>query len=429
VLPFLVAATGAAAPTDEPLDALIVTLAHDIEAIAGRPFGDLPSARWVDRKEYRELLLDRAGGGGFDEEHRRLSEGMVGGLWSHLGVYYSDQDTIVLLKDKLADIQEGSRLDDAETASMLRCLLVHELVHALDARHHEGPDFGEADWDQLQAYRLLKEGHATWVELQWCRRSEGSAAAARAVSQAQVISSIVATDPEAPYGWGSRFVAALHRDDPEAYWTLLESPPSYRLVQMALSPIFAPGWTDGAPIDDALRRLGFVENQGVSPDALVGFLDRIGLTDRAAPPRATAGLKAHGGYVNRFAQVRAYAVDSDRDAQQVVQRRARQAKAQGVRTPTWFDDGDLPPIEAVEVSPCKRLAREGITGQIVEFETSFLRYYELWAAHEGRLVVVSTNGLRGVKPKHLEIATAALLADLPPSGQAGSVDLAVLRAP
>ena len=420
----------AADPTEQPLGEIIHTMAPQIEAIAGRSFGDdLPTARWVKRREYRDLLLDSLDGGGFDDVHRDLPEGKVSSIWIVLGQYLPHDDEILLVEEQLEALRESHGLDDAETESMFRCLLVHELTHALDARHGEMEDLSGLDIDQQWGVRLLGEGHASWVEREWCRAHEGPEATARTAWVDEVASSLVADDPRAAYSWGTLLVDALYADDPESFWDIWggSEPLSFHLAQMALSPVFLPGWTDSSPIVRALRGLGFVENQGVAALPLVDFLDMIDLSPPSGRPRAVAGLRSIGGHSNFSARVMAFALEGSGGGQALIDARAAQARAykrSGI--PAIDRSGDaVAPIQKVSAKAVKSLEKRGVVAQLITFKTTFRPFHELWAAKGDRLVVVETHGLR-VGADELENVANQLLEELPPETSRGSVWLAAL---
>lgn len=419
---FLGAALAGSDPTEVPLGPLMEQLAPQIEAIAGRTFGDLPDAQWVSRREYRERLLRRDEEPGFVGVRRTLSDDEVDRLWWVLGEYSRDDDTIVLVRDQLRGMQERYRLDGDETASLMRCLIVHEMVHALDARHTPERDLAELSTDRRWGYQLLDEGHASWVENEWCRQHEGPEAAARSDRVTQIVSSVGPYDSSVPYGWGTLIVGALYHEDPERFWALhaAEAPVSFHRVQTALAPVLLAGWTDPRPLIDGLKQLGFAKDWSTTPEALVSYLGALDLDlpgDRSWP---TAGWRAIAGFRNYSVRIRTFAFAESKDAEAVIEARAAQIENRTAGFPPIDRPTRLHLLDA-KIGRARRLERQGATTRFIKFETSFRPYVELWAVHEGRLVVLTGFGLRKSRLRDVEDVVAELFAQLPTDVAPGNV--------
>jgi len=416
----------AADPTDEPLSDVVARLAPDVEAITGRAFGERPEARWVSRREYRELLLQDAGGAGFDDAHRTLPDGSVAALWWVLGQYRPDDDAIVLVREQLHGMQDALALDDDETDAMFRCLLVHEMVHALDTRHEPDLSWDALDRHTLQGLRLLREGHASYVEGRWCTEQYGALAAARSNPLRQMASSLDPSDSRVAYAWGEMLVEALYARDPEAYWTLAgDTPPSFHLEQLALGPVLAPGWTDPSPLAQTLRGLGFEKPGAAHPAALVDLLEPLGVRPPSGAPASTGGLQLSAGYTSYNARIYAFALEDPESASAVIEARVAQTADWRSRIPA-VDRESTARIDKVVPKRTRWLERRGVASHAIVFQTTFRPYVELWAIEGRRMVVLTTYAVRGKGRRRLQRLAHELLQALPPDVAPGEVWLAPL---
>ncbi|MEN0068466.1 MAG: hypothetical protein AAGA48_40470 [Myxococcota bacterium] len=415
----------------DPLDATVAHLIPQIEAIAGRPFGTPPSIEWVSRQEYRERLIEEAGSPWFDDAHRRLDDSDVVAMWGTLGRYLPKSDTILLMRDGLNAIQKAGDLAPEEVDGRFRCLLVHELMHALHDRHVPEVDYEALDVDALRGLRLLSEGHATWVEGEWCRKYEGPVMAEQSNSVVQVRSSLSANDDLTAYAWGAPIIGALnHRGGHEAVWRAVTGrPPSYFLLQVAMSPALQPGWTDGAALDLAIRSLVIKPGYGQTSTSAAEYLARtLGIRTDGWEPVSEAGIHMLGGFRHYSVSAAAFVMSDAEMANDTIEARIRQAKNWRTTMPTLEHRG-VPKVRSVSIESQDELSERPVRLTLITFETDFVPCYELWVAEGRRLTHLSTYGIKRVNPKRLKTAMTIMMAGMPEAMAPGQVwDQALAKA-
>ncbi|MBX2802587.1 MAG: hypothetical protein KTR31_33215 [Myxococcales bacterium] len=187
-------------------------------------------------------------------------------------------------------LKNDSSLSDPGMASILRCTLVHELVHAL--QHQYGTSPTRLSGDRRDGMHALWEGHATHVASTWCERNEGPLIARLVAMEhgIHVSGSYKPVHTLAKPVWGRALVAELDAEDPQLVWTALaDQPPSWD----DLSSHWAGAWTDPAPLEDTLRALGSAEvsTEPMTPGPVLIPLLRID-PEIELLPAARAGIGA-----------------------------------------------------------------------------------------------------------------------------------------
>lgn len=165
----------------------------------------------------------------------------------------------VQLEERWDSVQQDLALSDVQLHGLLRCTLVHELVHAL--QHQYGVSPAAFEGDRRRGMSALWEGHATHVESQWCQEEEGVAIQRleRALSQTDIPQTLGPGATATLHAWGAALVAELEAEDPELVWTALAGhPPSWSTWADGRPP----PWSPSQPLVDGLVDLGW------SPDSL-----------------------------------------------------------------------------------------------------------------------------------------------------------------
>jgi hypothetical protein len=212
-----------------------------------------------------------------EEQRRQLLEGSI-------ALYIYQVEGIFLIEEALAELVEATDLTMAEQRALVRCIVAHELVHAL--QHAYGADDDPSE-DQARGRVALLEGHATAVELRLCEALEGPAIARLTEDVSGIPSAAVAPvdHPVLPYLYGRALVEGLDAEDPERIWSALAGPgPSWEAIVDAVRPVVGGGWEQPQWLVEALHGVGMA----AAPEpASIRVLDP--LLAPGPKPRATAG--------------------------------------------------------------------------------------------------------------------------------------------
>ena len=219
-----------------------------VEEIAGRSFDHAPALGIAQSRDLcpavRAAVTDPASMG-----TRMACAGDV------LAVYDGQRDQILVIEDSLARmlIDAGAK---EEGEHVLRCVIAHELVHALQGRAGLLDAAGGAG---LEVHLALVEGQAALVERQAC----AAAASLQATSLMEAASNDLnpsAFDPEDPidfaYAYGVAFQELVAgQAGIEGTWWALSHPPERALMVTAATASMPEGWSDGEllrPVADLL---------------------------------------------------------------------------------------------------------------------------------------------------------------------------------
>jgi hypothetical protein len=273
----------------DELNAIRDELVPHVEEVAGRRFTEIPPIAWQTGAAFaRTLYLENAGltllaspevppevvsllGLGAEV----AAPGVIAkyGLFDH--ALYVNQDG---LRDVAAEV-------GAPAEAVIRCVVAHELAHALQAQEGVFERVAASrDLEWFAAMNLVAEGHALQVQEAVCARLGNASLAAP-------LRRIVGTDDaHSPYGLGLRFLAA----HPDA-WTVLRDPPA-DTAMVYFPERYRPGRPQPTPhrpaLDAAARAVLGGRNPPVS-HLRSGYADAIGgVPDDATALRAAlAGLR------------------------------------------------------------------------------------------------------------------------------------------
>jgi hypothetical protein len=290
-----------------------------IEQVAGRKFDHVPPVEITTRailtaeldSEWPTMLAER---GVASDRVDHVIGWMKESIADHAGIYEGTVDRIYLLSDAFEDRHLASEVKDGE----VKCTLVHELVHALQDQNLPGSD--------EEAYRVLEEGHATWVAEQVCAGL--GLRPALGVSHLSIrAAGLFQAEPDEEvvrYGHGRAYMAHLAAEGGvEAQWAALASPPPVdEIIAVARASEPLP-WPDIDAIADAMiagAGPGWVVKDsaatrtwdlfGVGDVALAGYSRLRALRIRhASTPRVTS-------YAETLLWVAVF--DSDEDAADVL---------------------------------------------------------------------------------------------------------------
>ncbi|MEO0601754.1 MAG: hypothetical protein AAF211_09970, partial [Myxococcota bacterium] len=282
--------------------AMANALAPEVERRTGRTFVQRPTVAIQTRAGLRQILLQPSLAAQFearvglrDALPTRPSEASVTRvdyLVTHaLAVYAARDETIYLIKEAFERMSRSLAVGGDTMRPALRCVLVHELVHAL--QHQYGGDEA-ADADHARGLLALREGQATAVASDYCGEVEGETIAGLmdAVTDPQLEASLDPDGEPAVYAWGRRLVRAIAAEN--LVWPAqLADPPAWSDVVRAVRPSLLPHWRTGRLLEVALETLesGPLESAGSRPAPPHGMLPT--LIDRRPEEMA----RADGGFV------------------------------------------------------------------------------------------------------------------------------------
>lgn len=339
-----------------------------------------------------------------------------------LAVYVGQTRGLWVVQEAIDELTAHGGVEPALLRPVMRCLLIHELVHAF--QHAYGTVPTDGDPDRLAGWNALREGHATAVELELCAAWEG-ADIARRVAAIHGIDAPGTLDPgatAAPYAWGRSLVRILDGEDPELVWTALAGPPPpWSDIVTDVRPIVGGGWQNPLPVARALRAddpVPTVRSSGLQPlGSLWGDRGGFGL------PSVSAGWVVE--MPTRVVAV--FRTDQPGVAQRLVEKRNEKTQGGGylltagaLEGDLEMDRGTLPRLDdRQDVALTLRLdlsPKSGIVGG----------YHERWVATEYALALVVTRGKAGAGGD--DDALDALLDQLPkgPMVEGAMVDLPVL---
>ncbi len=166
-------AAAGGAVDDSALRVLARGLAPAVESLAALPFRRPPRLGVSSRETLESFLL-----GHLDEEWPTGRAGAVRDAYARLGLMPDTLDLRGLLRDLYLEQVVGYYDPDADTlfvrsdvdTALVRPVLVHELVHALQDQHLDLDSLTDAlsdRNDRATAARSALEGHATYVMVEW----------------------------------------------------------------------------------------------------------------------------------------------------------------------------------------------------------------------------------------------------------------------
>ena len=327
-----------------------------------------------------------------EEEVRRI-DFMVANA---LAMYVGRDETIYVVKEAFEELSREFELGGDTLRPLLRCVLVHEMVHVL--QHQYGVE-DAATADQRRGLLAVREGHAEAVASDYCGEVEGKAIArlVDAIGHVELEASLTATSEAALYGWGRRLARSLQTED--LVWPAMVAPaPSWTSIVEAIEPTLPPAWRSGEPLQEMLEGLDDTirEFEGPVPASpttqlLPFFQGRWGAD---AMPRARGGFVIEARTGRREMIALAFLLDQPGQADRLIERRLHSLKAaRRERTPAMVYDrvsGMLArPIRArtIPTSP-------GMAVRITARSTGDGPYQEYWFATERRLLFLASTGRR-----------------------------------
>lgn len=416
--------------TDSALDAVLRSVVPQVEAAAHAKLLRVPEIRIARRSDLKDSVnryYDRLAEnpnfvGAMLANGRADSLAMVSGA---MALYLNVDESIYVIREVLEDLQNGEWSDLRIARPVLRCLIAHELTHALQ-HQYAGPG-GSGGTATL----ALREGHAQVVMREVCGDTEAMAWL-DLMQRSDVVASADPADPNVTaYVYGERLVRAwidVHGRD--AIWWALNAPqPSFDGVRAAVGASVAPGWTDSGRLDPIVEDLSGVEaetldlNVGASLRALARALSAPGLK-LSQLPTASASLVRAGAVDGGHIAVATFVLDHPADGPAWVALRHKQAS-----TGFHSSEGIKPLVDIGATLFSGRV--DGVPGAAALYDDSVRvrlvgdrSYAEYWAARGHHLALVVTAGVSRPVRKVREALDALLVGeDRSARGPIAAVDL------
>lgn len=434
----------AASPLDEKiLHQMVVELVPKVEASTGRHFHEIPEITLNTKasmfKQLDEQLFQMGQWGvstvSLESQKTQSTKLIEDGL----AIYSTYDRGIHLISDNFSSyIRDTDVNPEMLLAPTLKCLIAHELTHALQDQYVKDP---ETDSEaSAQVLLAMQEGHANLVAHQNCPEPLvwGFIQTAQGTD---VLSSRSDTD-DVPftYGYGEQFMAILQRvGGNEALWYALGQPPPKRaeFVEIVQTQLLS-NWRDTHWLQESANRL---ISQGLNVDIhpagayeIFPYPDGRLQDSRLAPPvRAGLSLQARtqGGdnakSTNPAVTVSALVMESLEQPKKWIQARRETAR--------YFANGQMEMglimplgyIQSAKIFKPKALIRSGADDALCMRVQSKTSYLECWAA-KGRLLLLTAQRQPDIEiAEHLNVLTTLLSLDiateypeaaLPPAAQA-----------
>ncbi len=351
-------ATPAAAVEPIDPDAALVLVEEQmrwIEKVAGRRFLEQPPIHFTGTQELASIIeantLATHGDGeqAPDQEAiKRIRAEAIETASGQFGSYSQQSQALYLQRDALERLARGDRMSEELRDAVVRCVLTHELVHALQDQHVNRPALRSGE--ERLGHRALVEGQANLIEAKLCDPD------AHRVLDARQGIDVIASHAEhdellLAYGYGYHYAAALHRHHGHEaiWWALTKPPPSIEQLELVGGAGMLQGWDDPEIVSAPAHAMVDLERWAtvVGPTSPVGLLPGLGgaQLDFDATPQALAGLTFRAGRGGRRLLVAAFLLADPDEAAAWIAARRREAQRTRIRR-----GGKLRLIESVYTS-------------------------------------------------------------------------------
>lgn len=400
--------------------AMVDALVPEVEALTGRSFVAPPRVGIASRARLRPALIGPpvvilppdhpAPAWSPPEAEVRAAEHL---LDNALAIYAPRKERIYVVKEGIEELFVEIGLEPEALRPLVRCVLVHELVHVL--QHQHGVD-APTDPDEADGALALREGHAVWVASEHCASEEGEAIASLmdTVQGIELLASLSEDDAAARYGWGRLLAGALQEEG--LIWAAMSAPPPrWSDVVADLAPDPAPQWREPTALAGALRRIGARPSgrevpQPLTPASLSAFL---GVRPGVDPiPRASGGWLLEAELADA-AVVALHFEEPGTPAELIAQRRRAIRTGQGALVVFFPSTGAL--TSKITVRSVGSLLRDDDVTEAIRIRVRTSRgaaYTEHWVATERRLLISFLSGSQ-LDPGEAPAALLALLGELP----------------
>jgi hypothetical protein len=307
----IVAAASAVELDQAALSRVVASAAARVELVTGRALDGIPPLVLTDGATF--AARERAAGPAM-APLTPIDEGRVAVWWPADGRMY-------LLVDHVEKALGPDRVPDALVEPLVRCIVAHELTHALHSQLGAGPPPG-APAAARAAWRVVGEGHATWVAELVCR-STGDVAAAGYLRGGQFVAEGACGGLDAslrPYGTGAAWVAAVHaQGGNDAVWRAVREPPAdVATIEAAL----APGRRGRDVAVDTLARALLPEGQpsllGLAESGLAALVAPANIRDDVLAVVEQACIRTSRAAWNRYTQVATFRMPDEKQARSLL---------------------------------------------------------------------------------------------------------------
>ena len=371
---------------------MIAELVPWVEAAEGREFLTVPAVDIGSRATVNQRLsldasrLGERSGREAPDWAREYDEALAE---ASLAIYTHGEEKIYLVKEAFEQLFEENEGWEVELEPLLRCVLVHELTHAL--QHQYSPWITDDGTSTPLASLALVEGHAELAALEYCQEQSPETAGYFTSLSAPAMLTYGPTPADRStliYGYGLEVIRELQEvGGREAVWAALHAPPDFELLREVVEPGAIEGWSD----PDLLRDLSgeLVRGDGWEVVAEVGSPAEVQplFEGSGDAPRALAGHGLFAQTKGRSVVMLAFMLESEEEALALLDRRRtsiRSARLDMNADVYFLGEVAVLNPSSLRTKPLRKLARE--EGILDTLRLEIGDYHEYWFV-DGAMVV------------------------------------------
>lgn len=423
----LISLVVAASLDEKALQQMVLELVPKVEASSGRQFQEVPvitldtKASMFKQLDEQLFQMGQWGVSAVSLESQKTQSAKL--IQDGLAIYSTFDRGIHLISDNFSSYIRNTDVNpEMLLAPTLKCLIAHELTHALQDQYVKDPDTDSEE--SAQVLLAMQEGHANLVAHQNC--PEPLVWGFIQTAQGTDVLSSRSDADEVPftYGYGEQFMTVLQRiGGNEALWYALGQPPPKRseFIEIVQSQLL-PNWRDTQWLQAQANPL---ISQGLSVEVhpagayeIFPYPDGRLQNSRLAPPvRAGLSLEAKAKdytvlSTDPAVTVSALVMESLEHPQKWIQSRRE--------TAYYFSKGQieiglimpLNYIRSAQLRTPKVLIRNGADDAFCMNVQSKTNYLECWAA-KGRLLLLTAQRQSEIEiTTHLNVLKALLNLDI-----------------
>ncbi len=390
-----------------------------VEQEAGRSFVETPAVHIVSREQLAAQLeaeLEEAMRAGLAAnevnthriQHNRSIVTMA------LALYDTGNDSLYVVSDRVEELFAETRASADLLEPVVRCVLSHELVHALQHQHADMPAPRTVE-DSIAGTALI-EGQAVLIQQRICEPR--ARRLLDAVQGTDVLASRPVGDHELMmYGYGRHYVATIEdRWGKDAvWWAFGQPPPSLDLLVAVGKDRLLAGWDDPELLAAPVRRITDARGWEVqaAPTSPVQVLPELvtGRIGEGMVPRALAGQMYAASKGKQALSLVAFVLADPSEAVDWIAARRGQAEAMrsdGVGIRVLVQGPSVVKLPSIrELASIEKRHTVDETLQI-GIDTDVHTYREHWVAADGLLLGVFCH-VEGVEASAINGALEALL--------------------
>jgi hypothetical protein len=380
------------------LRAFVQELVPEVERRTGRSFVQTPDSAIVSRRKLKSIMstpspalqLHNASAlpvsKSVQDHHTQVSEAAV-------AVYVRNNNSLYVVKEGLESAAEGLRDDDLLNA-LVRCTVVQELTHALQAQYSNRPE--AEDIDVLQGRIALVEGYASVVASAYCHEKQLPVVAQHmpALVHADIPSSLTSEAFAAKYAWGKQLVNQMVSTDAEAIWrTLDQAQPLWTDIVTATVPQRTSGWDDPEVLLSAVTQMGWtLPGSAAVTSPVFHMAEALGNGRPVSLPKTQGGLAWTSEENAPSTSMLLAVLFEEAGAPATLLASRRTIVEQWKQKPVQVFSTHLTAIDNLKEHRLKTLTSRADVKSAFSFTLKGnLRYSETWLATEHALLVVASD--------------------------------------